>query len=525
MKWRVIVLGVLTGFSACNCEDPDIIRVAPKIQVDVCASPEFISDCALDFGEVPISYSRPLDITILNPSSLDLIISKIDFTQDSDPAFKLPANLPTQVVSGSAGQILTITYAPQVETPVSATLRIYSDAANVGPSEPIEVKLTGSGRDLGQPDVQIEPPQCDFGDVGVGATAFCDLTLRNAGQLDLVIEGVGFEAGTDQNVYRPASVVVVGNYLPSQAGITVRIACTPTAAENYVGGLYFDTNDPDTPHSVVPLDCTGAEVPTAVARIASINSQQVSGEVLQVSPLDDVVVTGADSTPGTVGRTITTYLWTMVSKPAESTVVLTSANGVDTGFSFSSSGITRRGLDVAGTFVVRLVVTDSAGLQSTNDARVTLNAVPGEDVHIQMSWDHGSADIDLHLVRNGAAAFSRTDDCYYSNCKGPTGLDWGGGNANPHLDVDDTDGYGPENINMSGPNNGRYRVGVHYYSPHSASIPATINVKIFVRGGLRAEYTRQLTTCNQFWEVADIEWPSSLVSPVDSVRMVSDGSC
>jgi len=511
-----LCLWLIGTAAACSDCDPQFTRLAPKIEVDVCAT-DYVADCSLDFGVVPITYERTLDVMVSNPTSIDLIFTRIELTEDSDPAFSLPADLPEMVLAANTAPI-PVSFRPTVESQVGATLLIYSDAVNVGVDEPVTVVITGGGDNLGQPDLEISPPQCAFGDVGVGATAFCDLSVANRGQLDLIIDEVGFEGGTDLDVFQPASVLPVPVYLPSQAGVTVSIACTPAGATDFTGTLYFNTNDPDTAHAQVPLTCTGAAVPTAVARVLSVNGETVTGEVPQVMPLDDVVLTGADSQVGTPGRTIVAYSWVLQSKPTESTVVLTSPTAVETAFSFNSSGADRRGLDVAGTYVVRLTVTDSESLQSTNDARVTLNAVPGEDLHVQVTWDHGDADIDLHLVRNNGFPYT-DEDCYYANCKGANGLDWGGGGGNPHLDVDDIDGFGPENINIAQPNNGTYQVAVHYYAPHSGTVEVGINVKIFVRGGLRGEYTRQLTACNQYWAVADVEWPSSFVNPVNTIRM------
>jgi len=532
-------IGVVALWGTAGCPDEDFTRLAPKIQVDVCAPEAYIADCRLDFGEVPISFQRPLDVLIANPTAIDLVISKIEMSVDSDPAFKLPPNLPTVVLPPRAGcesengsmpkcgEILTLTFAPTVESVVRGKVLIYSDAVNIAAGEPLTIEVYGSGKDLGAPDISIDPPQCAFGDVGAGATVYCDLSVVNRGQLDLVISAVSGDGafGTDQSaVFKPASVLPVPVYLPSQAGVTVRISATPPDTQAYSGNLYFATNDPDTPSATVPLSVQGAAVPTAVARIYSINNDLVDvGAAPTVAPLDNVIVTGVDSQPGTSGRTITGYEWTIESKPSDSTVVLSAPTNVQTGFQFNSSGVDRPGLDVVGTYVVRLVAIDNQGSRSSNDARVTLNAMPGEAVHVQLTWDHATADLDLHLLRSGSGFDG--NDCYFANCDMAGGLNWGGGDVNPHLDVDDVNGYGPENINIDQPANGIYLVAVHYYSPHASTVLTNVNVKIFIRGGLAAEYMQQLTLCNQWWEAARIEWPSSLVTPVGTLRTISEGSC
>ena len=98
----------------------------------------------------------------------------------------------------------------------------------------------------------------------------------------------------------------------------------------------------------------------------------------------------------------------------------TSPTSARTGFQFNSSGVDRPGLDVVGVYVVSLVAVDSQGSRSTNDARVTLSAMPGEAIHVQLTWDHATADLDLHLLRSGTGFDS--NDCYFANCDDAGGL-------------------------------------------------------------------------------------------------------
>lgn len=66
-------------------------------------------------------------------------------------------------------------------------------------------------------------------------------------------------------------------------------------------------------------------------------------------------------------------------------------------------------------------------------------------------------------------------ECYYSN-PNPT---WGESSTSPSLDVDNTEGYGPENISIDSlPGSGTYRIWVYYYSDHEnggTTVTATIN--------------------------------------------------
>jgi hypothetical protein len=78
--------------------------------------------------------------------------------------------------------------------------------------------------------------------------------------------------------------------------------------------------------------------------------------------------------------------------------------------------------------------------------------------------------------------------------------------ANPRLDIDDTNGLGPENTNIDAPAPGRYRVYVHYYGLTTpTSDPTEATVRLYLDGVQRGEFRRVLER-NDLWRVAEIEW-------------------
>jgi hypothetical protein len=266
-----------------------------------------------------------------------------------------------------------------------------------------------------------------------------------------------------------------------------------------------------------------------VASVKSINGVANNQATPAVKPLDDVVVTGENSVPSRAGGSITAYHWTMLAadKPAESTVVITNPSSKDTGLKFNSSGQFVAGIDVAGTFTLRLSVTDNDGLTSSNDAHVTINSVPTGGLHVQITWDTGSDDIDLHLLRNHGALCSQ-DDCFYGNCAaGGFGFgapNWGGGSNDPHLDIDDTDGFGPENTEVTGPVDGTtYTISINNFRSASSS---NVTVKIFLFGALRFQETRTLNSTGVEWAAADVQWSGTpTVVPIDTFDNNPSGSC
>lgn len=532
-RWGLLsALFSVVAFSHCDC-DPELQRVAPKIEIadpydpsaSACAEQGF-RECVYDFGEVQIGQARLFRFVIKNPSPVDLKIESIDFSEDSDPAFSLNGLPPKAVHAGAEGEEVIVQFTPTLEAEVFGTLVIRSDAANVDPGEDVVILFSGRGLDLGAPEISVNPPSCDFGDVGIGVTAYCDLSIENVGQRELLITGIGFTAETSDSVFQPAGFFPIPTAIQTQTGVSFRLQATPNAAGEITGTLLIDSTDPANGQVSVPLRVFGAEAPTAIAEVKSINGTPPPPGSVQVRPLDDVVLTGVNSQAAIATGQIMAYQWTIVERPSESSVQLSQPNAMETGFYFPASTGNRPGLDVAGTFVVRLEVTDDQGLTSTNDARVTLSSVPSERLHVQLTWDTVS-DIDLYLTNNGG--FGCDTSCNWRNCKPTHGFsapEWDGvpgrTAGDPVLDIDDTVSYGPENINVDAPANGTYIAGVHGWRVPS---PTTVMVKIFVNGGLAYEGFREMNSTSavpggQFWRVAEIQWQNgaAIVVPVDTFQ-------
>jgi len=104
-----------------------------------------------------------------------------------------------------------------------------------------------------------------------------------------------------------------------------------------------------------------------------------------------------------------------------------------------------------------------------------------------MTWDQAGGDVDLHLAQNGTG-WCGGSDCYYANCLG-NGRPWGS-----TLEIDDTCGFGPENINIENVADGTYTVAATYYGSafgvgcsSQTAPPTNVTVRVFVAGSLEFE--------------------------------------
>ncbi len=229
-----------------------------------------------------------------------------------------------------------------------------------------------------------------------------------------------------------------------------------------------------------------------------------SGLTAQVLQTVTLSASGSDPDGGTVS-----YRWTVTSRPT----------GSNSNPSSPTSPITNFFLDAAGTYTLSFCVTDDEGV--TSCCNTTVVSTPPGVLHVELQWDQGWGDVDLHLLnvnRTPPAGWWTTDDCYWVN---PT-PDWGiaGAAANPTLDRDDRDGFGPENITITqSPQNGTYNIGVHYYCDRSpaGSGPATATVRVYCMGNLVGTYPGIRFDRTDDWvTVANVAWPTCTVRAVNS---------
>jgi hypothetical protein len=128
--------------------------------------------------------------------------------------------------------------------------------------------------------------------------------------------------------------------------------------------------------------------------------------------------------------------------------------------------------------------------------------------------------MDTHVLEPGGTTWTIEDDCNFRNCQGGAVLDWGVPGVtidDPHLDIDDTNGFGPENINIDRPVPGVYRVGVHAWGG-----AANVTVRIYC-GGSTTEPRQSFgpvmissSPQDQFWRIADvaIDGTSCTITPL-----------
>ncbi|MEC7985247.1 MAG: hypothetical protein VX278_08780, partial [Myxococcota bacterium] len=200
-----------------------------------------------------------------------------------------------------------------------------------------------------------------------------------------------------------------------------------------------------------------------------------SASTLATSPISGSVDFFGHESHDPNGYPIVHYRWAIVDKPEGSEAEL--GAGIADRYDFRP--------DLAGSYTVQLEVENDRCIRS-EPCELTVDAVPNENLWVEMHWEHAGDDMDLHLVRNNGE-YESEDDCYYGNCVSNgeifSMLDWGiAGESidDPSLDLDDIDNVGPENINIEEPANGLYTVVVHDFpsSVYEGSNKVTVRIHL-----------------------------------------------
>jgi hypothetical protein len=192
--------------------------------------------------------------------------------------------------------------------------------------------------------------------------------------------------------------------------------------------------------------------------------------------------------------------------------------------------------DVVGAYTLRLTVSDGSGATSWCDVDVT--AISEDGLHVELSWNppesmEDRSNANLHLLQEDAPYwFHYLLDCHSSNCTlFEPALDWDGAGPDddPRLDPIDSEGFGPEIINIQMPVTGSiYTVGIHYFQGNGMD-EGEVLVRIFCgRGSSEPAFEAGPVTMrdyggdtdgNDFWKVAEVTWngDSCSVRPIDEM--------
>jgi hypothetical protein len=499
------------------------------------------------FPYVPVGKQQCIKVQVSNTGDAPLTLVKVDLAT-VDPGFTVTDGT-TKWKSGTAfGLEPPVVLAPGKGFDLDICFQASDELARKGvvllksddPAAPLSGRPIMLKANSAVPCLKMVPyPTLNFGAVVLGTTQSGTITLKSCGAEVLEITGMKLgPAGQEHFTIEWKKVTGVDPKLgPSVAeplkllpNESIEIPATYTPSKINPKDPATQLANPD----VATVDITANVVSKSLqltgigVGVACPEPKIVVKEGEQVEPQTVLHLIGDKSiAPG--GGTITKYAWTVKSQPTGSDVKFVPGAG------FPNPTVQ---VDAAGSYVFCLRADDAKSINNTTcePACVEVLVVPSSFLHVELLWktpldkneqDQGpgaGSDMDLHLAHPFAAGpdvdcdgapdpwFHSVFDCFWFNEK-PEWGQAGYAEDDPSLDLDDTDGAGPENINLNIPegttaNPFGYPVGVHYWNDHGFG-ESFATVKIYVLGKIAAEFIDVPMKPLDMWYVGKINWPNS----------------
>jgi len=452
-------------------QDQSINKLEPKLAY---------SPASIEFGEVAVDYPSTVTVEIINAGRAGLSVNAVHFSGSNPGIFSVE---PTEFdVAMDERQEVSVSFTPK-------TYLVYGDELVIKSDDPenkeIRIPVTGEGVKAPTPDIEVTPLTLDFGEVAPLSSSTLWFTIENAGDDDLHIQQTTQSGSGNFTIISDPEYSTVS---PQTDTETVLVTYEPQSLDGDSGTFEIVSDDPDEPSIVVHFLGNGGgdfDYPVAV----------IDGPP-NAAPLDTIQLDGSGSYDPE-GFELTDYVWTVTHLPTGSKSELTNVITDDT----------KMFLDIAGTYEVQLQVWNEIGLASA-PTKYEVKAIPDDRIHVELIWDTGNSDMDLHMYEDENVEFFQfIGDCNFCN----PNPNWGtaASSDDPSLDLDDVGGYGPENTNINEPAAGNYPVRVHYFEDNNNGA-STATVRFYLDGELFDQFSRVLTR-NQIWDVGTIKWPDGVV--------------
>lgn len=576
VKSGALFRGVRASYDAARCFPGESMRASVRSFVVVslllaaaCSCGEKVQTVEPSVGELPdelpfglvaVGDSLSQTVQVQALTTAELTLSAV--IEEAGGPFTLEAQ-PPPFVEGKGTVELSIRFTPPAVDTYAGTLVITTN----DPDRARAVKrivLSGTGK---SPQISVTPSHLDLTAIACPPTARSPrcvdeqaVTIENVGEVRLSLDKVEVVAETGGRLPTGLALarLVSTSALEPGEKLDVAVRWKPSVADvpgpeakDFKATLVIPSNDPANAKLEVPLAAhadpnhapgacaqvlevtkraytvqsdgtvkvSNVSVPAIQYTCASAADQCVPGEI-QVRPGMTVKLTsaGVDSAgqPCTVdpeGDALS-YSWSLASRPDESR-----ANP-----SPDAQAATAIEIDAVGKYTVTLVARDSLLLAGT--AQLVLNAIPRDDISVQLAWqDASGVDLDLHLLADAGpgvtdpARLFCVNDAFFFN-PAPNWFETTNPLDDPRLLRDDQGTAGQlESLGLqAAPAGSRYRVVVHEYDRGSGPASVTPKVSIRLKGAVFGPYTpaAPLTGTDDAWVAAEIVFPANGSAPTAS---------
>jgi hypothetical protein len=386
----------------------------------------------------------------------------------------------------------------------------------------ITLELKGSGRATSDAELDIVPPALSFGPLEVGREDSQVIELENVSVGDVTLDAVRLRQGR-------RSLTTGGVLFLTREGSTEPVVPTTLRpGQKLRTVLHYHPAAPGTIADEIQFVTTrsGDNSPLMDLSAIAVTAGDIScdqnildfGTIPRGSSLDKQVtcqIIGGRYTLRDVVLNIgTPRLYEVLNKPLMPTAYV-AGDSFSLSVRFSSEGL-------PASHPGNLNLTSGIGLTRVVGLEGQVSAPPNSQLKlvVSSSWDTADTDVDLHLVRSGEMPFDVLNDCFF-RAKNP---EWGQPRVHdddPFLDSDDTDGFGPEVIDIVTPAELTYDVFVHYYTATAMPRPVTTaSISVSSFGMPVATVSHSGLQCGDLWHAGTIRMdaggprftPSSLVA-------------
>ncbi len=529
---------------------PKITTFVVKLAAKVGTPAIKLDPTEIDFLTVPMGQDVTRTLTLSNLGDGDLEIKALTIAKAAPTFFEVltddgktykgnaaPIALdPPWVLAPGAAKSMTVTFHGLDTVGHGADLTFSS---NDGAKPEATVALKANQKVA---CIKILPDKLlNWGAVLVGQASVKTVTMTNCGSEVLSLDKFALADDKDTAFLLDLTTILLGpnnagtapiNVAPNQI-VTVPITCTPPAAQTdpFTANLTF-TDNTLTPKKTVALQCNGVTTSCATPIVTCAEGEEVPPQsVIHLDGTGSLVASGKSLT----------YKWTVLQQPAGTDAYAFTPSDTAAKVSFGTTTATPNGpqiqLNVVGVYKFRLTVKDSDGKDGCGPMDYIVQVIPDAGLHVELLWDtpldtdkndDSGADLDLHFAHPDAEKanictdplkmcgtkpcacqpdadvdghpdpwFAATYDCFWFNSQ-PL---WGNPQIpedDPFLALDDTNGWGPENLNMAAPDPVLYRIGVHYWDAHDFG-DSTATIHIWIDSNLVGTFTQKLQECDMWW--------------------------
>jgi hypothetical protein len=239
-KWFGWLL--LLGLVGCG-EDQLKNSAFPDIQ----ATPEVITLTTLSIGE---SLQKSVTLRNAGGESSKLIITHIEFSNSLDPREFTKNDIPLPLtLRGRESITVQIDYAPIDAESDAGELLVRSNDPDQ-PNLAVPINTTEAGA-----EIQVLPPELNFGPVPGGTSVPKTVTVTNAGAVAVPITDIHLDPATSADF-----VITAGGDIRTDitldTSLVVEVTYTPTGRDDDTGTLVIVTSNPDYPQILVPIKGT-----------------------------------------------------------------------------------------------------------------------------------------------------------------------------------------------------------------------------------------------------------------------------